>query len=155
MREKPITERFGFTTYGETGFTTSVIAMLSQSKNDFVAAIHDLSWSVDETILDLLKTRRRAKIQMKIVGLDTPDEIENLDIFRAASGADVRSLSESSLRSTFAVSDNSRVMITVGDPNLLAPNKITTVLINEPTVASIFRDAFESLWEKAKEVRRP
>jgi len=140
------------TTFGDRGFVSAAIGILMSSKKEIVGAIHDLSWCLEETVLKILKEKKRDKVKIMIIGKDSPDAVENLDIVRVSAGAAVRTTPAAELKTSFMIGDSNEMILALAPPNLNNPDKISTVSIAHKNTASIFRTVFDEQWKKASEL---
>ncbi len=152
LQKSSVPERFGYTTYGDVGFTESLLRLLQETKSSFVGAIHDLDWCVEESVLDILKKKRRARLDIRVIGIQNPSNLENLTIFKAASGAMVRATPQNEFKTTFAISDGTKSVVTLADPSLAMPDRLTTVFFQDFAVGTLLLRNFEELWSKATEL---
>lgn len=147
-----VSDRFAVTTTpGERGFVSAAIGLLSESQKEVVAILHDYGWCLEESVLKILKQKKREKLKMMLIGKDQSDSLENLDILRVSSGALVRSVSPASLGVSFMVRDKSDMMMTFQSTKVNESDGNTTVLVSHPQMAAMFRNLFDEIWMGASE----
>lgn len=139
-------------TSGQKGFVAAEIGLLSSMEKELVGVVHDMDWCLDETILRLLKQKRRKKLNIRIVGGDSSESRENLDIFRASSGGLVRVIPLATLKVSFMIRDGSELLVLLSGTGLSNADGASALVVNNPEMTNMFLVAFDKIWQEAKEL---
>jgi len=141
-------------TLGQKGFMAAEIGCVSSSVSEIIGIVHDLDWCLEETVLHLLKKKRRNRVNIRMIGGDSSETRENLAILRASSGAEVRVVppSSPSLKVPFLIRDRIELLVLVSGTNLSNPENTSAIITSNPEMAAMFRSTFEKIWSDAAQL---
>lgn len=136
-------------TSGENGAIASIIGFFSTAHSEIIGMIDDLSWSSEEGVLSMMKEMKKRQLKLRIIGKRGIDTEDDLIIFRASTGATVKSLPESEFASSFLIKDKSELIINVGLNTAGSESVPSTLIVRDPRLVQVFGGLFEESWKKA------
>lgn len=139
-----------WTTYGEKGVTAELLRLIKSASKEVVLLIRDLDWCLEEGSIKMLKNKKRNKLLMRVIGIDADLVRETADIFKIASGGQVKYIRTSNPLAPFVVADENEVLVSLKQTLLADRDDYVGITIRNKGVAFLYRKHFEELWKQAK-----
>ena len=138
-----------WTMYGELAITTKLLELLDNASKTFVGFVHYLDWTTEEEVIGILKKVRDIGIEIRLIAPKVPRVTEDLDIFKIASGAQVKLIDEkNSLKNMFIVVDDEFLLLAFRRSKDIEARDYVGVFIRNEEAAAIYQSLFQKNWTK-------
>ena len=137
--------------YGKDAWTSEVMSILESARRSFIGVFRSVGWVTEDGILKLLKKVAASKTSIRIVGLGRLSSVEDLEILRDATDAEVRVIEEDSNVAPFAVIDKTRVLIALEEG--VSIGQTVSLIANDSKLCAKYERDFESIWAHGVELK--